>query len=551
MLGAEVVVSYNTNDVDITGITCNAFDTCIDLSEKGSIKLLSASGLPREGGNSVNSQENLATISLNLSQGIETVLNFTISKIINDTQKIETRNGLSLTIKTLGENEDDEEDDEEDEKDDGDVIEKKYNKCGNGIVNEKEECDNGINDGSYNTCNSDCTIAAHCGDSVTNSDISNETCDDGNSDNSDACLNSCLINENYKVTLSRIAFSLVPNTITTGSSSQAIVTATYSDGSSKNVTSPSSNPGTSYDSSNSGIANETCGTCSSIKGLSSGYATITATYTDGEITVSNSAGLTVSETRNEEPIVEPVVEEVVEPVVEEAETHPSAPTETETTIEIATTIIEQSVPITGSSIDVPTTPSDDQCMQTSSNEIDTDGDGLTDRTECYLEISPDNVDTDSDGCWDGAEINQFYTDPKNGNDCNITEKTEQYVVISDPQPGWVVSSLDISGITPRLSKNVDLVAFSSEYKELKAVIEALENLDNKNLDKLESAILKLEAFLDTYIAYEYSTLSNAVNRLKTKLADNINNETLANLCKIYQMHLLEEKLQKVFTNHQQ
>ena len=42
---------------------------------------------------------------------------------------------------------------------------KANNNCGNGTPEyEVEECDNGVNDGSYGTCNSDCTLALRCGD---------------------------------------------------------------------------------------------------------------------------------------------------------------------------------------------------------------------------------------------------------------------------------------------------------------------------------------------------------------------------------------------------
>ena len=37
--------------------------------------------------------------------------------------------------------------------------------CGNGIVSGTEACDDGVNDGTYGTCNPDCTnVTARCGD---------------------------------------------------------------------------------------------------------------------------------------------------------------------------------------------------------------------------------------------------------------------------------------------------------------------------------------------------------------------------------------------------
>jgi cysteine-rich repeat protein len=38
--------------------------------------------------------------------------------------------------------------------------------CGDGVVNGTEACDDGVNDGTYGTCNPDCTPAPRCGDRV-------------------------------------------------------------------------------------------------------------------------------------------------------------------------------------------------------------------------------------------------------------------------------------------------------------------------------------------------------------------------------------------------
>ena len=90
--------------------------------------------------------------------------------------------------------------------------------CGDGEVNGDEECDDGTNDGSYGTCNADCTHAPRCGDSAidtangetcdgTANGIANcrtdctfcgdtvtdtgEQCDDGNNSEDDSCTNDC------------------------------------------------------------------------------------------------------------------------------------------------------------------------------------------------------------------------------------------------------------------------------------------------------------------------------------------------------------------------
>lgn len=66
-------------------------------------------------------------------------------------------------------------------------------RCGDGIKNGTEQCDNGVNSGAYGTCKSDCTLADYCGDGVVNG---SEKCDQGaaNSQNSygaDKCTNTC------------------------------------------------------------------------------------------------------------------------------------------------------------------------------------------------------------------------------------------------------------------------------------------------------------------------------------------------------------------------
>jgi fibro-slime domain-containing protein len=105
--------------------------------------------------------------------------------------------------------------------------------CGDKIVSKMagEQCDDGVNDGSYGTCMPDCTFAPRCGDGVRQEDINPDTgnpyeecddrtndggygecapgcvigphcgdesvypgyedCDDGNDNNSDGCTNQC------------------------------------------------------------------------------------------------------------------------------------------------------------------------------------------------------------------------------------------------------------------------------------------------------------------------------------------------------------------------
>jgi fibro-slime domain-containing protein len=62
-------------------------------------------------------------------------------------------------------------------------------KCGDGIVTLDEACDDGVNDGSYGTCNPDCSRAAFCGDGQ--KDKPQEACDDANPANLDGCNAAC------------------------------------------------------------------------------------------------------------------------------------------------------------------------------------------------------------------------------------------------------------------------------------------------------------------------------------------------------------------------
>jgi fibro-slime domain-containing protein len=67
--------------------------------------------------------------------------------------------------------------------------------CGNGILDPGEECDNGINDGTYNTCSRGCVFAPRCGDKIIQKD-QGETCDDGNTNKGDGCSEKCKIELN-------------------------------------------------------------------------------------------------------------------------------------------------------------------------------------------------------------------------------------------------------------------------------------------------------------------------------------------------------------------
>lgn len=61
--------------------------------------------------------------------------------------------------------------------------------CGDGFKNGNETCDDGNSDNT-DTCLNTC-VAAKCGDSFVQAGV--EGCDDGNSDNTDGCLNTCVV----------------------------------------------------------------------------------------------------------------------------------------------------------------------------------------------------------------------------------------------------------------------------------------------------------------------------------------------------------------------
>lgn len=63
--------------------------------------------------------------------------------------------------------------------------------CGNGVVDAREACDDGVNDGSYGGCASDCqSFGPHCGDGIVDD---SEACDDANGDSADGCLADCSV----------------------------------------------------------------------------------------------------------------------------------------------------------------------------------------------------------------------------------------------------------------------------------------------------------------------------------------------------------------------
>ena len=61
--------------------------------------------------------------------------------------------------------------------------------CGDGVLSIGEQCDDGINDGSYGGCTEDCKLSEFCGDGKVQEPF--EDCDDGNFQSGDDCPSSC------------------------------------------------------------------------------------------------------------------------------------------------------------------------------------------------------------------------------------------------------------------------------------------------------------------------------------------------------------------------
>ncbi|MBU1934475.1 Ig-like domain-containing protein, partial [Patescibacteria group bacterium] len=129
---------------------------------------------------------------------------------------------------------------------------------------------------------------------------------------------------------------------------------------------------------------------------------------------------------------------------------------------------------------------------------DSDGDGLSNRTECYNGTLPDNSDTDGDSCTDGDEVNTFQTNPLIV-DCDESDIVDEEVIITDPQAGWIVRKLEVHGITPEDSDYVDVVAFPAEYSVIQDLMNAVTDVVNSGgiaMNDLMTALNQAQSFVD-------------------------------------------------------
>lgn len=158
---------------------------------------------------------------------------------------------------------------------------------------------------------------------------------------------------------------------------------------------------------------------------------------------------------------------------------------------------------------------------------DTDGDGLSDRMECYAGTSPIDTDTDSDSCGDYEELNQYYSDPLDGTDCRSDKTVQQEVFnevfITDPQPGWILGTKQpvISGKVPSNTVLVLVIATQSEQSKINALIQSIDTIltvDKKSSKEMvdrattayEKAIKDAQDFMSQYSLEFSSELMSAM-----------------------------------------
>lgn len=104
--------------------------------------------------------------------------------------------------------------------------------CGDGVVDDGEVCDDGVNDGSYGGCMPECaTLAPHCGDEVLQPV---EDCDDGDDENADGCNVDCVVSGSELWTESYSAagsYVLDANAVATGPDDDVYVAGSIDTGS--------------------------------------------------------------------------------------------------------------------------------------------------------------------------------------------------------------------------------------------------------------------------------------------------------------------------------
>ena len=149
-------------------------------------------------------------------------------------------------------------------------------------------------------------------------------------------------------------------------------------------------------------------------------------------------------------------------------------------------------------------------LLTQAGDIDSDGDGLTDREEMALGTDPFNPDTDGDGLTDGEEVKMYHTDPLNPDTDGdgLTDGAEVHVWHTDPlnpdtDGGGVSDGHEVieDGTNP-LDPKDDLMKYTLllEFDYDKAIIRSgdLDKLEiiNKVLKRDPAATAKIEGHAD-------------------------------------------------------
>ncbi len=329
--------------------------------------------------------------------------------------------------------------------------------CGDGLVAAQEQCDdNGNVNGDG--CSALCTIELQpvCGNGTVES---GETCDDGNTTTGDACSNACTPNERVLTGL-RIDVagkSPAPRIALAGGESAALNTwALYNFGPAKNVTSPGSD-GAVY----SLNSNALTLTGSTVTAQNAGVATVRARYAENGVTVEDTQDFTVEGEPEPVPVPKPEPQPEPQPVpvpkpepqpepqpvpVPQPEPQPEPQPQPIPTDKDRETILRRAAP-------EPTRLTPETVVACApTGPLDSDGDGLSDRTECYLKTDFRLPDTDKDGCTDGEEVNWLAYDPTLADCLPEAASASERVVITDPQPGWIlIGTLAENGVKADVS----------------------------------------------------------------------------------------------------
>ena len=162
---------------------------------------------------------------------------------------------------------------------------------------------------------------------------------------------------------------------------------------------------------------------------------------------------------------------------------------------------------------------------------DTDGDGLSDRTECYAKTSPILPDTDGDGCTDGDELNRFNTNPLDSTDCKFTAPSDtgfSQVLITDPKPSWTLGNLSprFSGLAPLKTSSITITVFHADQKVVAALSASVNSLLQANslpaatkaIADLKTATSTARTFVDLNgLDFNYADLQGVVSDIETKI----------------------------------